>query len=64
MALATGIEPVFAAPITVKSLEDSLGYASIKLTIMYFPMMITHPGLPILFQMHPTTFDIFDHAMS
>jgi len=31
---------------------------------MYFPMMITHPGLPILFQMHPTTFDIFDHAMS
>jgi len=39
MALATGIEPVFAAPITIKSLEGFLGYASItfvKTSIVYF----------------------------
>ena len=29
LVLATGIEPVFAAPITIKSLEGFLGYASI-----------------------------------
>ena len=31
MALATVIEPVFSAPTTLKSLEDSHGYASITL---------------------------------
>jgi hypothetical protein len=43
MVLATGIEPVFSAPATIKSLEGFLGYASItfvETSTVYFPMMV------------------------